>query len=181
MKLLKLVPLLFALVFVFSEPAVAQRGMGDPVGIVRQGVETTPATITGTLKEIHTGPCESTTGRALIGTHLIVETEAGEADVHLGPASALAPIVNQLEQGQQLTIEAFRTAQMPEDAFVARTVTADGHVFTLRDETLRPMWAGGAGAGAGQWAPPAGRRPGGRGWAAGRGAWRGGVGRCWAW
>jgi hypothetical protein len=111
-------------------PVAAQKGMGDPAGIARQGLQPEIVTFTGTLKEVLTGPCESTTGHYVTGTHLIIETEDGhELNVHLGAAGPLS---------------AFQTDQMPEDAYVAKSVTVGEDVVQLRDASLRPTWAGSA-------------------------------------
>lgn len=154
--------------------ADAQRGMGDPEGIVRQGVRPEVSTLSGKLIEVRTGTCESTTGRFPIGTHLILETPQGDKlNIHLGPAPMLAETVNQLSAGQPLTVTAFRTEKMPEKHYVAQTLTFGDTTVRLRDENLRPVWAGGRGAGAGR---GPGMGPGwGRGYgrgAGGRGAWQ---------
>ena len=48
------------------------------------------ATLSGRLVEIKTGPCEQTTGPALVGTHLLVKNKKGETlNVHLGPEAAV--------------------------------------------------------------------------------------------
>jgi len=87
-------------------------------------------TISGTIKEIKTGPCERTTGRSLLGVHLIVEAANGKTiNVHLGPAAALENVLDQLSGGQTITFEAFRTDVMPEDAYVAKSLTVSDTTF----------------------------------------------------
>jgi hypothetical protein len=126
-------------------PVAAQKGMGDPAGIARQGLQPEIVTFTGTLKEVLTGPCESTTGHYVTGTHLIIETEDGhELNVHLGAAGPLSELTSRLSLGQTLSFEAFQTDQMPEDAYVAKSVTVGEDVVQLRDASLRPTWAGSA-------------------------------------
>lgn len=176
--------------FLWNVPlAEAQRGMGDGVGVARGGAEVERLAVSGTLKEIVTEPCSKTTGWALSGTHLVVATEGQDAEdretwnVHLGPTVVMESLVDKLTEGMQITVDAFRTAKLPEDACVACVLTFDDEEIVLRDETLRPVWAGrGDGRGGGWNAPgPRGR---GRGWGGGGGWGRGqgaGRGRGWGW
>ena len=123
--------------------ALAQRGMGDPTGIGQQSVKPTLTTLSGTLVEIKTEPCEKTTGPSLLGTHLIVRDESGAVyNVHLGPTAIVASTVQQLTVGQPLSLKAFRTAKMPAQHYVAQRIAFGKKEFTLRDATLRPVWAG---------------------------------------
>ena len=155
-------------------PAAAQKGMGEPTGVGQQAVKPPIETMSGTIKEIKTGPCERTTGRSLEGVHLLVQAESGKTvNLHLGPAAALEDVVEHLSTGQQITFEAFRTDAMPQDAYVAKSLKAGDTTFDLRDDSLRPNWAiaarGGRGGGPGMGA--------GRG--QGRGLGQGGGGCYW--
>ncbi len=131
--------------------AYGQKGMGDPTGIVRQGLNPPLTTLSGKLVSIETHPCENTTGYALAGTHLIVEAEDGtKYNIHVGPADAVASIVEPLTAGARIEVQAFRTATMPQDQYVAtRLVLAADRVVELRDASLRPFWAGQGGFGRG--------------------------------
>ncbi|MGQ9576765.1 MAG: hypothetical protein ACUVUC_15770, partial [Thermoguttaceae bacterium] len=124
--------------------ALAQKGMGDLTGVARQAVGPELVTLSGKLLEIKTGPCENTTGRSPIGTHILLESRDGQRlNVHLGPAAAVADIVAGLKPGQQVTAKAFRTEKMPEGHYVAQSLTVGSSTVLLRDESLRPAWAGG--------------------------------------
>lgn len=83
-----------SLSLLFSGFAVAQKGMGDDTGIVRQGLTPSVTSISGELLEIKSGPCERTTGRARIGTHLIIQDKDGqELNIHLGPENAVDHVI----------------------------------------------------------------------------------------
>ena len=76
------------------------------------------------------------------GVHLIVQAQDNRTiNLHLGPASPLADIVQKLAPSQEITFEAFRTDRMPKDAYVAKSLTAGGKTFALRNDSLRPKWA----------------------------------------
>ena len=134
-------------------PAVAQRGVGDQSGVARMPVKPEIVTLSGKLTAINVGPCEKTTGRGQVGVHLIVEPTMPSADatpetnkpeplnIHVGPAAMVQEMVNKFPIGTQLTIAAFRTDKMPADQYVAQSLKSDTTTVTLRDESLRPVWA----------------------------------------
>lgn len=121
-----------------------QRGVGGNEGVVRQTIETQRMSIKGTVKEIIIETCENTTGPFGIGMHLLLTTgEKKQYNVHLGPAVIVRNLVEPLEEGQSVTVQAFRTQKMPTEDFVAITLKFNGKTVRLRDENLRPTWAGG--------------------------------------
>ena len=123
--------------------AHAQKGVGDPTGVARQSVKPEIISLSGKIIEVKTGPCESTTGPSVSGTHLLLETVQKERlNVHLGPAEAVADTVASLSVGQKIAVKAFRTEKMKEKHYVAQTLTFETTV-ELRDAGLRPVWAGG--------------------------------------
>lgn len=122
----------------------AQRGMGDSTGVARQEILPELVSLSGRLASVETHPCQKTTGRGVVGTHLKLETDEGEqVNVDLGWAAAVEPIVRQLSVGQEVKVVAFRTDKMPEKQYVAKSLTFGGKTMQLRDENLRPIWAGG--------------------------------------
>lgn len=136
-----------------ASPAVAQKGAGASDGLGRADMPVTTVTLTGRVQALKTGRCELTTGRAMIGAHVMLATEArNRVNLHLGPEVAVADLLDTLTPGTTVTAEAFRTDALPADAFIARTVTVDGTTTTLRDSDLRPAWQlrSGSGQGRGQ-------------------------------
>jgi len=156
--------------------ALAQKGMGELSGVARQAVKPEVVSLTGKVTAVESGPCELTTGRASIGTHVMLETEDGESlNVHLGPQVAVAELAKRLKRGTALSVRAFRTDKMPEGHYVAQSLTLRNKTIELRDASLRPVWAGGRGAGRRGWqaGPAAGFGRGiGPGFGAGQGAGR---------
>ncbi|NQU24539.1 MAG: hypothetical protein HQ567_24920 [Candidatus Nealsonbacteria bacterium] len=120
-----------------ADSASAQQGMGQATGVAMQGVRPDVVSLSGKVREIDTGPCESTYGVASIGIHLVLETPAAEElKIHLGSAVAADFIADQLSVGKKVTVNGFRTARMPENHFVAQVVTFDGKSIRLRDANL---------------------------------------------
>ena len=135
-----LVSALIVLICVASAPG--QLGMGDSKGVAQQMLKPRLVRISGKLQEIKTHPCESTTGKAEIGTHLILKNKHGqELNIHLGPASAVSEAVKRLTVGMKLDLLGFRTDKMPPNQYVAKTLILTNHVIHLRSSDLRPYWA----------------------------------------
>jgi hypothetical protein len=134
---------------ILAPTALGQKGMGEPSGVARQSIKPEVITLSGKLAEIKTGPCEKTTGKSPIGTHLMLETDKGDRlNIHLGPETAVADIVAKLTIGQTIAVKAFRTDKMPEKHYTAQSLSFGTTTIELRDAGLRPVWAGrGAGRG----------------------------------
>ena len=153
-----------------------QRGMGDSDGVARQAVRPEIVSIAGTVREVISEPCQWTTGRFPVGTHVLVDVGEDEINVHLGPSGVVSTIAERLEVGMPISVEGFRTPKMPANHLVAqRLIVADEDPIVLRDAQLRPFWAAGAG-----WlddsTPGSGRGAGmgrGPGWGRGAGMGRG--------
>jgi len=133
------VVVLFSLVPV----TLAQRGMGDATGVVRQGLTPKIVTLQGRVMRILTGPCEKSTGPSELGTHFILKTEQSlEQNIHLGPAHLVQAVTALLSGGGDVSVSAFRTNKMPEGHYNAVTVTLGNNMIRLRAQNLRPVWAG---------------------------------------
>jgi len=128
-----------------STAAYAQKGMGDYTGIAREPIKPPITRLSGIVHEIRTHPCEHTTGKAEIGTHLILKSSQNqEFNIHIGPATAVADIVKQLSVGKEIEVFGFHTEKMPSDHYVARQLVLGGRSIDLRDASLRPFWATGS-------------------------------------
>ncbi len=86
-----------------------------------------------------------------MGTHLIVQSGETIFNIHLGPEKAVDHVVDQLAIGSLVTLAVFRTEEMPEDAYIAKSLHLEDKVIHLRDDNLRPSWASGRGKGQGKW------------------------------
>lgn len=123
-------------------PTFAQRGTGEDIGVARQGLAPEFTKVQGALEKIETGPCKRTTGYAYIGTHLFIRTTEGQvANVHVGSAEAVKPLVAKLTVGEAIEVDAFRTDRLSEGHYVAQTLRTDTEEFLVRREDLRPFWA----------------------------------------
>lgn len=180
-----------AVVFVLGllSVASAQRGVGDTQGVAQQPTKPKVVSLSGKVLEVKTESCQTTTGRSPLGTHLIMETSKGKKlNIHLGPVNAVGSVAKELSEGQKVKVKAFRTKKMKKGQYVARKLTFGSRTVELRDETLRPAWAGRGGPGWGRgygrgagWGRGAGYGRGrGQGWGR-QGAQPGRYGACWWW
>jgi hypothetical protein len=145
MKRKRTVAISWALVLLWGlvPVSLAQRGMGDASGVVRQGLKPASVTLQGTVARVIIGPCEKGTGQSDIGTHIILRTEQGqEQNIHLGPAHLVQGVTDLVSDGGAVTVHAFRTEKMPQGHYNAITVVLDTQTIHLRDRNLRPVWAG---------------------------------------
>jgi hypothetical protein len=126
--------------------AQAQRGTGQLSGVARQASEIDTVTLWGTVVKVESNPCESTTGRSPIGTHFFLKTgEDKTLNIHLGPAVQVEQVARGLPVGERVQVQAFRTQRMQADHYVAQWINVGDQTLRLRDDNLRPVWAGGRG------------------------------------
>jgi len=132
------------IVLIWAATAPGQRGMGDNKGVAQQRLKPRLVSISGKLQEIKTHPCENTTGKAELGTHLILKDKHGqELNIHLGPAPVLSEVVKQLTVGKKLDLLGFRTDKMLSNHYVATTLILANRFIQLRGSDLRPYWSRG--------------------------------------
>jgi len=132
----------FLIVFCFiASVGFAQKGTGENDGISRQRLNPELLQMEGTIEEIESGPCKYTTGKSVSGTHLMVRTQSQLINVHLGPTSEVSKLFSATE-GDLIAMTVFQTERLPKDQYIAKEVTVNGKTTILRDETLKPVWAG---------------------------------------
>jgi len=121
----------------------AQKGRGQKMGLARRGHQPKIVSVAGQIQEIKSGPCEMTTGKAVHGTHLIVQTSGKKTiNLHLGPEPAVRLLIKELSVGKAIQAKAFRTPRLIENHYIVQSIEIEGEIITLRAENLRPVWAG---------------------------------------
>ncbi len=65
--------LIFPAAAFLGQSAYGPKVIGQSRGVARQAVKPDVVSFSGKLVEITTGPCESTTGRSAVRTHLILK------------------------------------------------------------------------------------------------------------
>lgn len=123
------------LTMLFATPLLAQRGdwwrKYDPV---------TEVEIKGTVEEVKEVP--KTRGGA-VGLHLLVKTEQGVMEVHLGPKSFAEKQQFTFAKGDQLEVIGSKVKNSNADALIAREVKKGGKTLTLRNAQGIAAWSAG--------------------------------------
>ncbi len=143
MKQIRQVLIIFASIFLVYLPVHAQRGAGEDLGIAARAEKPAIQKLSGKLEEIVREPCMKSTGCALEGVHLRLRTKAQEAlNLHLGPQSALDPLIESLSVGDTVNFQGFRTSKLGKGEMIAKSLSFRDKDLTLRDDSYRPFWAG---------------------------------------
>lgn len=97
----------------------------------------TVVTVSGAVTKVtqQTGPLGSA------GTHLVLKTQDGSVDVHLGPESFISQQGFQFAEGDQIEVTGSKVIYENAPVLIAREVKKDGKVLTLRDEQGYPKWS----------------------------------------
>jgi DNA/RNA endonuclease YhcR with UshA esterase domain len=97
----------------------------------------TEMTVKGTVEDV-THPA----GRnGAAGTHLVLKADQGALDVHLGPSSYLSSQQFTFAKGDSVEVVGSKAKVDSKDVLIARQVTKDGKVLTLRNALGVPLWS----------------------------------------
>lgn len=99
----------------------------------------TETTVSGKVVEVTQHP-----GRgAGTGTHLLIETDGGRMEVHLGPTNFVASQNVSFAKGDAITVTGSKMRFGDSDVIIAREVKKGDSVLTLRDRQGIPKWSRG--------------------------------------
>jgi hypothetical protein len=141
---------LFAIVFMTTAPALAQRRAGTGQQMPMYDVNT-EVTLKGTVEAVKTvsgmmgGGLMARGGRMgmegmMQGTHLILKTDSETIEVHLGPSAFLKEQKIEIAKDDVVEIVGSRVKIDESDALLAREVRKADASWTLRDADGRPQW-----------------------------------------
>jgi hypothetical protein len=114
------------------------RGKNRPVPNYNTSSE---ATLNGIVEEVTEVDHAGFPGK---GLHVLLKTDMGTLDLHIGPASFAAQEKLTLAKGDRLEVVGSKVKDNGADALIARTITKDGKTTTLRSTQGIPLWSGGA-------------------------------------
>jgi hypothetical protein len=122
-----------------AAPLVIAQGPG-PSSRKRLYDPNTEVTMSGTIEEVqqHTGRRGKWTG-----THLVLKTETGVLDVHVGPSSYISENQFSFAKGDSIQVVGSKVTVRGKEALLAREITKEGKTLTLRDAQGFPKWSGG--------------------------------------
>jgi hypothetical protein len=128
-----------ALAALVSLPTLAQNGMGGPKGSPRYDPKA-EATVKGTVEEIKEYPSRS---GWRTGQHVMLKTDSGNLDVHLGPTDHWKKNGLALAKGDSIEVTGSKTKVDDAEVILAREVKKGDEVVTLRDAQGVPAWSRG--------------------------------------
>jgi hypothetical protein len=136
-KTLKCAAVAAATLFTASTLAWAQPGRGQRGG--RHYNTATEVTLSGTVDEVRNipGPAGGPGG-----LHLMLRTDAGVDEVHLGPATFVRSKGFEFAKGDAITVTGSKTKVGGQDVVIAREIKKGAKLLTLRDAKGSPLWAG---------------------------------------
>ncbi|MDE3148025.1 MAG: DNA-binding protein [Acidobacteriota bacterium] len=117
-----------------AAPALAQAG-----GRARLYNTATETTLQGTVSAV-TNPVGR---RGQSGTHLSLQSGGQTYDVHVGPSTYIANAGFTFAAGDRIEVTGSKVQLNGADAIIAREITKDGKLLTLRDKQGFPKWSGG--------------------------------------
>ncbi|MBZ5548077.1 MAG: DNA-binding protein [Acidobacteriia bacterium] len=126
--------LVVLVVVIFTSMVWAQRGPGS--GVPRYDPKT-ETTVSGTIEDIQLLP-----GRhQWTGTHLILKTESGTIEVHVGPTAYIEKRQFSFTKGDRIEVLGSQVKVGSKDALLAREITKEGKKLILRDQDGVPSWS----------------------------------------
>ena len=132
---------LFAILSFMAIAGYSQKGTGEDKGVSREQINPELLRMEGTVEKIELAPCEDTTGKSVSETHLMVRTNEDLINVHLGPTAEVSKLIS-TKEGDQITMALFQTDKLFKDDYIAKAVIVNGEIVMLRDDDLKPVWAG---------------------------------------
>ena len=99
----------------------------------------TETTLTGTVDEVKNVPAP---GKGPGGLHLVLATQTGPMDVHVGPASFVTAKKVAFAKGDAITVIGSKVTLQAEEVVIAREIKKGDQVLALRDANGFPLWSG---------------------------------------
>lgn len=138
--MLKRMEVLFTVVFLatLGMAALAQGGPTGGRGTPKYDPKT-EVTLTGSIEDVQQQPCMG----GHTGTHLMLKTQSEADEVCLGPATYIQQKGFSFAKGDQVEVIGSRVKFNGKDVVVARQITKEKQVLTLRNAQGIPAWSGG--------------------------------------
>ncbi len=132
----------FALLLVLAIPSSAW-AQGGPSNCKARYNPSTEVTVAGTITDVQLHP-----GRgAGTGTHLILTTNSGNYEVHVGPTAYIEKQQFAFAKGDQIQVIGSSAIISGTETLLARQINKAGKTLSLRDVNGIPLWSRRGGAG----------------------------------
>jgi hypothetical protein len=128
-----------ALAALVSMPALAQKGTGGPKGSPRYDPKM-EVTVKGTVEEVKEYPSRS---GWRTGQHVMLKTDSGSLDVHLGPTDYWKKNGFEIAKGDSIEVTGSKSKVDDAEVVLAREVKKGEKAVTLRNAQGIPAWSRG--------------------------------------
>lgn len=132
-----------ALAALLSMLTLAQQGMGGRKGSPHYNPKT-EVTVKGTVQEVKEYPSQG--GGSRTGIHVILRTDNGSLDVHLGPTDYWKKNGFELIKGDSIEVIGSKIKVDDAEFIIAREVKKGDKAVTLRNSEGVPAWSRGRGS-----------------------------------
>ncbi|HEY5176766.1 MAG TPA: hypothetical protein VII95_14490 [Terriglobales bacterium] len=137
MKQLKSIIVAVTVVLAFAATAALAQGRGPGMGMPNYDPKT-EVTVKGTIEDI-----QQQQGRhGWMGTHLVMKTDSGTLDVHVGPSGYITENHFSFAKGDAIEVIGSKVIIQDKDALLARQIIKDGKTLVLRNAQGIPEWSG---------------------------------------
>jgi hypothetical protein len=137
MKQLKSVIMAVTVVLALTATAALAQGRGPGMGMSSYDPKT-EVTVKGTIEEV-----QQQQGRhGWMGTHLLLKTESGTEQVHVGPSGYITEKQFSFAKGDAIEVIGSKVKIQGQDALLAREIVKDGKTLVLRNAQGVPQWSG---------------------------------------
>ena len=77
-----------------------------------------------------------------MGTHLLLKTDSGTLEVHVGPSGYITEKQFSFAKGDAIEVIGSKVMIQDKDALIAREIIKDGKTLVLRNAQGIPQWSG---------------------------------------
>lgn len=130
---------LMAVTFGLAFPATAlAQGQGRGMGMPNYNPQT-EVSVKGTVEDV-----QQQQGRhGWMGTHLLLKTDSGTMDVHVGPSAYITENHFSFAKGDAIEVIGSKVTIQDKEALLARQIVKEGKTLVLRNAQGIPEWSGG--------------------------------------
>ncbi len=101
----------------------------------------TEVTVKGTIEDVQ----EQAGSGGWAGTHIVLRTDSGSLQVHVGPSAYIAKKQFSFARGDEIEVLGSKVLMDEKETLLAREIKKDGKTLVLRNAQGIPEWAGGRG------------------------------------
>ncbi|MGB7556769.1 MAG: hypothetical protein WBM04_20555 [Candidatus Korobacteraceae bacterium] len=136
MKQLKWIIVAVTVVLTCAATAALAQGRGPGMGMSNYDPKT-EVTVKGTIEDVQ----QQQGMHGWMGTHLVMKTDSGTLDVHVGPSGYITENHFSFAKGDAIEVTGSKVTIQNKDALLARQIVKDGKTLVLRNAQGIPEWS----------------------------------------